>query len=274
MTPRVLLRVWIASFVLVVVAVGATVAFGWNKASIVFSLGDARVAVVGSSLLRNGVPFESPDGGILGDGRPHARIGVSGLTEAEAIKALNDVVEQRADIVLLEANVFVIDIGQRGGRSRTWSPRSWWSKNVGVPFRRGIDRLQGRAFTVNLASENLLSATFKPKPATLKRLYPVAVHQPRDPIGFGQVVTKAEEGGVRVVLVVPPRPSSVAEAMGPENLAEVQAAYDQMATKYGLQLWVIGPTWPDELFGDHAHLNRAGRERFVTELREKYRGPS
>lgn len=271
MNTRILARVWIACILLVVVAVGSTVALGWNRESIVFSMGEAKVAVVGSSLLRTAVPFKPVDGGLLGDGRLHQRIAVNGLTEAEAISVLDRLVAQKADLVLLEANPFVIDLTRRGNVQRWWRPKRWWSSIVGVPFRRGVDRMQGRGFTFNLASESLLGGMFKPKRSTLGRYFPVGVHSPEYPERLGEAVGKAKQAGVRVILVVPPRPGAVAEIMGAENLAEVQTAYENLAATYGLELWVFDTDWPSELFSDRGHFNRAGRERFVTELREKYR---
>jgi hypothetical protein len=200
---------------------------------------------------------------------------VSRLSDAEAISVLDQLVEQDADLVFLEANLFVVDFARRGGKPpATWSPKTWWSQNVGVPFRRGIERLRGQNFTVDLAAERLLNAKFEPTLAALQELYPLAVRGPSDPERFGLVMDRAKEAAIRVILVVPPRPRSVAQVMGAVNLAEVQAGYERLATTYGLELWMFGTTWPNDLFADHAHLNSSGRERFVAELRQRYQDAS
>jgi hypothetical protein len=212
--------------------------------------------------------------GLLGDGRPHLRIGVAGLSQREAIGALDQSLEEHADLIFVEANVFVIDLMLRGSANTNWSLPTWWSRDIGPAFRRGIDRLRGRNLAVNLAREQLLGTTFKPKETVLAKLYPFQLRDVSDPAGLARVIEKANRLGTRLIFVVPPRSRAAADFMGTENQAEVHAAFEQLAAAYGIELWVFGPAWPNELFGDHAHLNRAGRERFVLELRQRYEDAS
>lgn len=93
------------------------------------------------------------------------------------------------------------------------------------------------------------------------------IHAPRHPAGIAKVLELAKNRELDIVWVAMPRSQSAADQLGPAFESAFASRLQEFALAMGANVWRPTIAWPDELFKDRAHLNSAGRERFMTELR-------
>lgn len=228
-----------------------------------------RVVVIGSSMTGHAVPLVPPPGGLLGDGRAHARWQAGAITEARTLELMEAAVAAQVETVLVEVNTFATM--RRDAATRL-------AGGLAARIDGGLEQLTRRlqASVAALGGRADLPVTHKdpdldPRPWSTRlddvaRIYPEVMTQPRDPARLRAVLDRASAGGVEVVFFEPPRPLSVAAAMGPDGYAAFLAHLRSVAGGYGTRLIVFETPWPDGLFRDPVHMNRDGRARLLAEL--------
>lgn len=98
-------------------------------------------------------------------------------------------------------------------------------------------------------------------------LYPVRVHGPQQPDLVRQALEAAARCGAEVVWVCLPRSQFAATYLGPEFEKAFAARLQAFADNFGATIWRPAAFWPDDCFGDTAHMNPAGQARFLQEMR-------
>jgi hypothetical protein len=228
-----------------------------------------RVVVIGSSMTGHAVPVVPPPGGLLGDGRAHARWQAGAITEARTLDLLEAAVAAGAETVLVEVNTFATMRRDAAAR-REGGVAAWIDGGLEQLTRRlqaSLSALGGRAeLPVNRNDPDLDPRPWSPRLDGVARIYPEVLTQPRDPSRLRALLDRASAGGVEVLFFDPPRPEAVAAAMGPDGYAAFLAHLRSVAGAYDTSLLVFETPWPDNLFRDPVHMNRDGRARFLAEL--------
>lgn len=266
MTPRMALAAWGAALALVAALVAGLMAVPLRRDIPALPPG-VPVVVIGSSMTGHAVPLRPPPGGLLGDGRRHARWHIGGITEARTQELLDGAIAAGARTVLVEANAFATG-GQGAVRNRSIAARM--DRALAALTERieaALASLDGRGVQpVNRQEPRLDPRPWFPEREDLARIYPFRLRAPSDPQALAQAVARARAQGTEVVFFEPPRPASVVAAMGPDGHAAYIAHLQAMAGDYGVAFIHFGRGWPDSLFRDRTHLSRDGRARFLAEL--------
>ena len=130
----------------------------------------------------------------------------------------------------------------------------------------GFDAVRQRDPFASIYRDNLAPARdWHPERMKLDEYYDLQVTPPPDRLA--QLLAKAATSGTDVILIEPPRPGS-----GMRHVrGGVDAFADRLqaeAQKLGRPLWLVGLSWPDDLFRDAIHLGREGRARYIADLRQ------
>jgi hypothetical protein len=97
--------------------------------------------------------------------------------------------------------------------------------------------------------------------------YPVYIHAPRDPIAIAEALALARRQGLDIVWVAMPRSQTAAAYLGPAFETAFSRQLQAFAAAFNATVWRPALFWPNEFFVDQAHMNAAGRARFMSELR-------
>jgi hypothetical protein len=272
MTPRTGAVVWLAALALAAALLAALAATPPLRDIPRLPEGTG-IVVIGSSLTTYGIPLDPVPGGLLGDGRAHARWSTGAITEARTLELVEGALAQGARMLLVEANAFAV---------RPHGDRDPAPADLAGRVEAGLARLHGRieAGLMARAGEAPLPVAMRdpkldPRPWFPERLdlaarFPLVLSQPEDPARLDRALAEAQAKGVEVVLYEPPRPASTRAAMGPEGHAAYLAHLSAFAKARGLPLMTFGTDWPDSLFRDDMHPDRTGRARLVAELAAAY----
>ena len=120
--------------------------------------------------------------------------------------------------------------------------------------------MQEPGFVVGLARN-------RPK---LQDLYPLNLRQPFKAAELREVLALAKSKNVAVYFLAPPRSELAARYQGEAAMAAQNDHAQAVADRFGVDLIDIGPVWPDTYFIDQGHVNLAGQNRFVQELRQQW----
>lgn len=238
-----------------------------------FAVPSVPVVAIGSSLFLHGIPARPTSiaaaDSLLGDGRTHVRVFRDSISEAEALAAMRAAVQGRAETVLLEVNPFAFDFSWQAARASESRVIAWargaieWSRDWNSDIRAWLGR------SPPPADEPAFEATeeVQKKHLSMNVFYPLHLRPPKLTLELQEVLAAARQNGVHVLLVAPPRSFAAGFALGRTAIAALEVHLIRVAKFLDLPLFEPGPIWPNELFTDHAHLNRAGRARFLAELR-------
>lgn len=272
--------VWLVSIVLVGMALGG---LARNPSPVVprdLALPQVPVVVIGSSLLRNGIPVSSgPEDALLGDGRPHIRLSVSSIAEIEALDLARLALTRGSKTILIEIFPFCrefankVDFDPQNERP----PIAWahiillQSGQMLKTFNRRILGHSARMAKVSafMQEPNFVTSVTRNTP-NLTALYPMFLHQPFMAAQLSEVVALAKSKGAEIYFLAPPRSELAANFQGDAAMAAQNAHAQAVADRFGVELIDIGPVWPDRYFIDQGHLNLAGQQRLVQELRMKW----
>lgn len=235
---------------------------------------DARIVVIGTSLVGFAIPPEGQ--GLLGEGRDHIRLAAGGMSEdltldlCEAALAL-----ERTETIVIEAHPFVRDFKDDRRPSRVHGVLGPGAAQIIQTARDLRPAVKLSLWRAGLRSDPFASLTAEYqvdnadgiRPHTLQRIYPLSIRPPRLEERLDALVAKAKARRVGIILVAPPRSATAARYNGPEVMQRLDQALVALAARLDVPLFAPSGPWPDGLFVDHAHMNRAGRDRFMTELR-------
>ena len=272
---RTVLAVWVAAFAL---AVALMLLLPPAKLPLLVEALErdgAADVFIGTSLIGFAVP---PKGvGALGGTEHHVRLYVSSLSERSALDLAEMALASRATrTIILEAYPFVRDFRYevRGAKALGLLERGadrviLTAQTLSTSTRMFLQqRLQGRDPLAPFLAERPIDRPYSLKAATLENLYPIHVRTPREEARLVALVRQATARGVEVILVAPPRSEAAVRLNGRARTASLQRAIQDLAIRLDVPVFApVGP-WPDSLFTDQAHLNRAGRERFLSALRQ------
>ena len=101
----------------------------------------------------------------------------------------------------------------------------------------------------------------------LQKIYPPVYHFTFSPQKLRKLIASAKAKNVRVVFVVMPV-SAAAKSREPDYEQLMKNQVDAFINTHGVEVWTPDYLWPHEYFLDHAHLNKQGRTRFTTALKD------
>lgn len=96
---------------------------------------------------------------------------------------------------------------------------------------------------------------------------PATIHPPQDLAAIIDVLALASRQGLDIVWVAMPRPETTVTYLGPTFEIAFSGQLQAFASAFNAKVWRPAIFWPNELFIDRAHMNAAGRARFMSELR-------
>lgn len=273
MPARLAVWAWTVSLLL---ALAATVTLYRNAPTLpdqVFKSVDTPIVIIGSSLSLFGIAPSRQQGepSLLGDGRDHTRLAITALKDDESLDLLQRAIETGAQTILLEANPFVVELQhmyrarQRGPFEHLRHKAPWFFRSVraGALEFIGLDPEPNGRFVRDVGP---LDGEIDINPGKLKADYPLVSHSPRHLDKMKALVRQAEQAGIEIVFLAPPRPRAAADILGPEVLDAIAREITGLAAELELPLFRPQPVWPNDFFADHGHLNTSGRRRFMAEL--------
>lgn len=227
------------------------------------------IVAIGSSLMFHGIPATTPrPGGLLGDGRAHARFHKILMSEDETLSLVSRAVNAGATTVLVDASAFAYDLAFTvADDSDPWIIKS--SKallDLSNRRRSGFKWLLGYQTLNPLDEPETLNSERVVTPHDLASAYPMRLHPLHDPQAVTEVLRDARRKGAEVILIAFPRAQSAADYIGDKAQMALAAHLDALAQSLGIPLFSASPAWPDKYFIDTGHLNARGRARFVAEL--------
>ncbi|MGZ0167671.1 MAG: hypothetical protein ACKVII_27430 [Planctomycetales bacterium] len=242
---------------------------------------ESPVVVIGSSLMRYAVPATgSATDSLLDDGRSHVRLALSTITEKETLTALARVLAPPVECVFVEIQPLGMDFSYQRtpdrffertllhiavDRIRLFSRNSKRELGRKSGWRSTMD-LQPREQRSMTEEPSKLDATFQTSSVALRQVYPIHLRSPRELDRLQQLLDKANEQHIKIVLVAPPRSQTAVNYIGDDFAESLERHFQNLARQLDLPLFQPARSWPDEFFVDHAHMNRRGRERFCREL--------
>ena len=274
------LSIWLASLAMVCVALAR---LALNPSPVVpldLVLPQVPVVVIGSSLLHNGIPVSSSaEDSLLGDERPHIRLAINGISEIDALDFARLAIAAGSKTILIEIFPFCRDFENRVSfdPEKERGPDAW-AKTILVQSRDMLKtfnrRVLGHSAHTSFVSAFMQEPGFvvelarnRPK---LRDLYPLNLRQPFEAAELSDVLALAKSKDVEVYFLAPPRSELAAKYQGETAMAAQNDHAQAVADRFGVNLIDIGPVWPDTYFIDQGHVNLAGQQRFVQELRRQW----
>lgn len=271
MTTRQLAGAWFGALTILCGVAIAILRFAPPPAS---PFGTGEIAVVGSSLTLYAIPPRGEgEGSLLGDGRSHRRVSPNSLDEIEVLELAERAAESDARIVIVEANRLVssmtgqsrerlCDNFQTGLRGALHRPAS----ELGDAFRRLASpsyRLKGTEEAPKLDLQGQVIS-----PRHIAAIYPLKLRDPSCTARWTDLARRMNDRDGELVLVLFPR-SEASYAWQDEKLErELVSRARTVAEQLGVRLFAPEGPWPNSEFVDHGHVNAAGREHFLRELRQ------
>jgi hypothetical protein len=267
-TPRGLVLAWLSAFALVLILALGPVAMVDRAARA--QRGD--IVVIGTSIMAYAVPATGTGTtSLLGDERPHIRIAWRRMTESQMLGQLEEAIDQRRALVLVEVNPFLFDFADRAYQRPCDGVAHMVRTHISDTQRRvpaAYRELAGREPTYAMTGEPPnLAAAHALKPERTSRIYPLALRAPCEEARLAAAVAQARAQGTRVVLVLPPRSPDGDRLLGTAAATELRNRATALATRIGVELIVPEGNWPNDEFVDTAHVNLAGRAHFLRDLR-------
>lgn len=268
MTSRGLVLIWFAAITLMTLIVVALDAFTKHLEDNFDNIQVAPVVVIGSSLMRSAVPsFGQGKDSLLGDGRAHARLAISSITESQTVELLKLVIRSGARTVLIEANALAFDFApsRQGNAQLAVSIKPLLELSTSTRQKlRGI--ISGPQTLVTLTSEaENLDANFSVQPGS-KANYPLYLRFPGYPDALESALMLASANGVELILIAPPRSQLAENVMGSEATETLKLHFQTISLRLKLPLFQPSGVWSNDHFIDTAHMSRRGRTRFLNEL--------
>lgn len=100
----------------------------------------------------------------------------------------------------------------------------------------------------------------------LGRYYPAKLLSPKAFDVLEPVMAEGRRNGVEVTLVAMPRSETALRFLGDEFNTGYDASLAALRARFSNRVWEPARFWPDHYFADHAHMNLAGRARFLAEF--------
>ena len=233
----------------------------------------AEVAAVGSSLLGRGLEWEAS---LLSSKADSRRLALSGAT-AETILDLSErSVLQNAKVLVIEAQPFL-----RVLKSRKFQTNNWVHPIIGLNEQINI---LSRSFRVSIAAlidsrETYRHNQWLQDPISefcdikididhLEKIYPPTITPTPLARRLDKLLATARDQNVRVLFVLMPISTSASSYLGSDYLRSQEDRLANFSREHEVEVWSAGVMWSDRYFLDHAHLNKLGRTRFTSTLRD------
>lgn len=226
----------------------------------------APIVVIGSSLMLYAVPGigSGKESSLLGDGRDHVRLAISGISEAQSLRLLEKMLTQKVETVFLEANPFIFDFADQSNHLSVIFFLKQKSRAVAAKLNLILKR--GSSPEAMTAEVSHLFNQFQGN-LNQKKVYPLYLRPPRHLKKLEIIISSLKHKGIKVILIAPPRSLWRAQLIGDLSVKELERSYQNLAKQLDLALFQPEPFWGNENFIDGGHLNNVGRERFINELK-------
>jgi len=248
---------------------------------------------IGTSLTRFAIPPGATGDALLWDEVSHSRLSFGGSIDSRAhiTALLNHSLDAGAEEIYVEVYPFLrrfkseLRLAKKRAtlaESAIWRgvvdkdvQKAWF--HFGVILREPIRMILGRR-TFNkfpmLYPEDVpfLDETGLRVEKQMEQLYPYKVTALEDPESLDSLkpsVARSEEQGAHLAFLAYPISEAAAERLGEPLLAELRSSLTLFERR--LKVPVLGSVevWPNRYFVDNAHMNRAGRERFLKRLADQ-----
>lgn len=273
MTARAVMLAWLTAALIIAGAI-AFLIVGSSRQQPAFH--GVEVAVIGSSLMRHAVPKrEGGEGGLLGNGWRHWRIGLSSITENDLISLLSRALDEHVKIVFVDANPLLFDFAKSPGKGHCDRAGAELRSRLKAMHLHVTDEYARRfgkpAELDEVSAADEVDHAGLTQPVRLRGIYPLSLRGPCRVEALERLGAKAKTGGQSIVVVLPPRSATSDRLLGPIQRRDLNAWARFLAGELHAQLFDPKGTWTDSEFVDGEHLNRRGRAHFIAALRAWWR---
>lgn len=225
--------------------------------------------VIGTSLMRRALPLEYPARALFAEAGNDDRVARSAspnLSDAESIQRIQRAIDLDVKKIFVEIDPLLRSFGP----DQVLPAHVPMVRDFSERLRAAMLQLLFRkaSATQDAAPDPLFDGSiFDGNRSKLATYDPVVVHAPRDPAAIAKALATARRRGAEIVWIAMPRTETVASYFGPAIEIGFDEQLQAFAAKFNATIWRPARSWPNEFFYDQAHLNAAGRARFLSELR-------
>jgi hypothetical protein len=230
------------------------------------------MAIIGPSGIRTAIPFESPPGGLFGDGKSHIRLAMNAMSELQANILLRKTIESGIPEIYIDAFPYTLTFRREAAISaaRSRAGLGWLIHHL-----QGVSELARAGFNVILRNASMhflpdddlgMNRIYNGHRKNFSIFFPWAMRQPEDPDTLRNLLAMARQRGTCIVFLVSPRSRTVGDYVGPSAMAALKRHNEEFAVKFGVKIWMPALTWDNRYFHDPGHVNFEGRKHYIQSL--------
>jgi len=237
-------------------------------------LPDADIVFVGSSVMAHAIPqYAGPETAII-SGKTHFRVGLAGARQQELIDLLEDAIAQQPELVVIEINPFLLEFNEAHALHQPHPDiLGEATRLLALARSNARGRLKPLVGTDNRRAVAVGIVDAPPGPqdySQAQRIYPIRLLPLAPDPALTEQLAAAEQRGVAVAFMLPPRSAAGTEMVGPETSRALAANAQTFAQTTQSELIDFGSGWDDELYVDFGHFNNVGRDRFIERFNRWY----
>lgn len=225
--------------------------------------------IIGTSLVFHAFPAEYPANDIFSVAKTHDRIirvRMNDLSDLEALKPVRRAVDVGVKAIFVEIDPFLRDFHidyELDARLRAVRDFSIRLRGAALQWLRPPPVITNGGVMIDSPGDKIYDGNIH----GFADKYPLYVHAPHDSSGIAETLAIGRRQGLNIVWVAMPRSQTAVSYLGPTFETAFTSQLQAFAAAFNATVWRPAIFWPNEFFVDDAHMNAAGRARFISELR-------
>ncbi len=257
------LALWIGALILVSAVIAVIRHFPGHQA-----------LFIGTSLTDHAVPETDSDLANALSGRFEKHV-FHGVRRPEILRELEWAKTNRRPVVFVEVTHFLLELARvsdadgsqaAGWQAEGWQPMRQYGNDLLVDVR--LIGLRASAFVgaqKSIARDNIDRA-YRVRHNRIKSFFPIRPGATREYADLVSAIADLRAAGTEIILIAPPFSQLAHDLSGPGAFDQVATLARGLSQETGAPLFMPHPPWPNMLYIDSSHLNRAGREKFRRQL--------
>ncbi len=193
-----------------------------------------------------------------------------GVRRPEILRELEWARTNGRPVVFVEVTHFLLELAGSpdtdGWQAAGWPPMRQYGNDLLADAR--LIGLRASAFVGAQKSValNNIDRAYRVRHNWIKSLFPIRPGATRDYADLVSAIADLRSVGTKVILIAPPFSQLAHDLSGPDAFDQVAMLARDLSQETGAPLFMPQQPWPNMLYIDSSHLNRAGREKFRRQL--------